>query len=42
VVRAIRQELPSWPDAEREVLVALAEGVPGVTAVIDETFPGQT
>jgi hypothetical protein len=34
--------LLSWLDAEREALVALAEGVPGVTAVIDETIPGQT
>ena len=26
-------------DAERKALIALAEGVPGVTAVIDETIP---
>jgi CBS domain-containing protein len=27
-------------DAERKALIALAEGVPGVTEVIDETIPG--
>jgi osmotically-inducible protein OsmY len=26
-------------DAERRALIALAEGVPGVTQVIDETIP---
>jgi osmotically-inducible protein OsmY len=27
-------------DAERKALIALAEGVPGVTEVVDETIPG--
>jgi osmotically-inducible protein OsmY len=27
-------------EAERKALIALAEGVPGVTEVIDETIPG--